>query len=90
MNKAIRKEISVLVEKLTTLKEQFDLDLKAQVETIRDNEQEKLDNMPEGLQSGEPGNKLEEVINHLDSAVDALENVASEIDDCISSLNEIE
>lgn len=47
--------------------------IKERIETLRDDTQEKLDNMPEGLQQGDTGQMLSE-------RVDAMENWLSEID----------
>jgi len=42
------------------------------VEGIRDDEQEYLDNMPEGIKDGDKGDRAQEVIDYLDGAVDGL------------------
>lgn len=49
--------------------------LYGEVETLRDETQDKLDNMPEGLQSGDTGQLLQD-------RIDALDNVLSDLD-CI-------
>lgn len=45
------------------------------IETIRDECQENLDNMPESLQSSPVGELLQERINGLDEAISILENI---------------
>lgn len=62
----------------------------ADLESIRDDVQERLDNMPEGLQEGDIGQKLQERIDNLETAIDELcnidvEDIKSEIADVILS-----
>ena len=52
------------------------------LETVLEEEQEYFDNMPEGLQSSEKGDKAQEAISNLDVSVDALDTVIS---DCESA-----
>ena len=55
-------------------------DMSSGVQAILDEEQEKFDNMPEGLQGGSKGDELQEKIDSLQSAVDALENAQSKVE----------
>ena len=62
----------------------------AELESIRDDVQERLDNMPEGLQEGDIGQTLQERIDNLETAIDELysidiEDIKSEIADLILS-----
>lgn len=50
-------------------------DIVSQLEELRDAQQEKLDNMPEGLQQGSTGEMLQERYDALDSAIDELNGV---------------
>lgn len=54
-------------------------DIGSQAETIGEEEQEKFDNMPEGLQSSERGEKLE-------AAVSAAEDAKQAADDAVNAL----
>lgn len=61
-----------------------------ELESIRDDLQDRLDNMPEGLQEGDIGQKLQERIDNLETAIDELynidvEDIKSEIADVILS-----
>lgn len=47
------------------------------IEEVRDEEQEAFDNMPEGLQSGERGDRAQEVISNLDQLIDELQATES-------------
>lgn len=46
-----------------------------ELSTIRDNTQDSLDNMPEGLQEGDTGQLLQERIDNLDEAISELESI---------------
>ncbi len=63
MNAERRKQIDEMIKLLQ------DVD----VQIILDEEQEYYDNMPEGLQSGERGDKANEAISSLESAMSAIE-----------------
>lgn len=76
MNAQRRKQLAEAVAKLE--------EARTLIEIVRDEEQDAFDNMPEGLQTGERGEKMEsaisrmeDVLNDLESAVDGL-NEASE------------
>ena len=71
MNKENRKEL----EKAISLIE----DAKQIIESIKDDEQDKFDNLPEGLQQSERGEKFEENVSVLDDALSQLEEVIDNI-----------
>lgn len=73
MNKTRRGEIAAAVQRLTELAAEIS-DLRDTVETIRDEEQEYFDNMPESIQSGERGQNAEAAISELDDALSVLED----------------
>lgn len=50
-------------------------DMISELESIRDDVQERLDNMPESLQSGDVGSQLQDRIDGLESAISELEDV---------------
>lgn len=52
-------------------------ELRALLESIRDEEQEAFDNMPENMQQSERGEKAEAAIEALESAVQSCEEVES-------------
>ena len=51
------------------------------LECIRDEQQERLDNMPEGLQQGDTGQLLQDRIDQLEAAISDLENIDFELDE---------
>ena len=74
MNAQGRKEIAKYIASLNEIKDKL--------ESMMDDEQDKFDNMPEGLQESERGEAMQE-------AISCLEEAASGIDDVIDRLNEI-
>lgn len=73
--------------------EQTPEQIAAELESIRDDVQERLDNMPEGLQEGDIGQKLQERIDNLETAIDELysidiESIKSEIVDVLLSVED--
>lgn len=73
MNNARRKEIDKLTAQIEEIKEV--------IEALRDEEQEAFDNMPESLQDGERGEKMQ-------SAIDALEYAADDLQECLDHLSD--
>ena len=87
MNKDRRKAIAAICEQLDRLTALRD-SIVEQIETIRDEEQDYYDNMPEGIQSGDKGDAASYAIDALDSAVSGLQ--ALDFDDVASYLNDAE
>ena len=73
MNYHRRKELNTLADRLR--------DLHTDVETVRDEEQEYIDYMPENLQGGERYEKAE-------AAVYVMEEALSQIEEAISNIEE--
>lgn len=73
MNGPRRKQIEALSDRLT--------DLRADLEQLRDEEQEYYDNMPDSLRDGEKGQKAE-------NAVQAMEDTLNNIDEAVAYLEE--
>ena len=51
-------------------------DLVSELESLRDETQEKLDNMPEGLQQGDTGQMLQERVDGVESIISDLESAS--------------
>lgn len=73
MNKERRKQIGEVRDKLESAK--------AEIEDLQNEEQEYYDNMPEGFQNGEKGERTQ-------AAIDALEEAATEIGTALEKLDE--
>lgn len=77
MNKMNRKQLSDLISRIETIREELD--------EIKDGEEEKFDNMPENLQDSEKGEALSEVIDFLDSASESLNESVESIQNAIDN-----
>lgn len=74
MNKQNRKELQGYVDSLD--------EIKCAIEQMQCGEEEKFDNLPEGIQESERGDKFQEAIENLESS-------SSSIEEAIDYLNEI-
>ncbi len=77
MNKERRKALEAVQEKITNAQ--------GELESLRDEEQDYADNMPESLQSSEKHDTAEEAIASMDSALDSLSEAANSIDEANQS-----
>lgn len=88
MNKEQRKVLDKLKEELGVIIGKLD-DIKSEIDAVKDEEQEKYDNMPESFQSGEKGEKVESGITYLDEVSgnldEAIETLGSAVDSIESS-----
>jgi chromosome segregation ATPase len=74
MNNARRKQIAEIVDRLSEITVLRD-EIKEAIESIRDEEQEYFDYMPESLQGSERGIAAEEAIGNLEYAISDLEDL---------------
>jgi F0F1-type ATP synthase membrane subunit b/b' len=78
-----RSVIDALIEdlngKIADYKETF-IDAKTMIEELRDEEQEKFDNLSEGLQASERGQNIEAAVGALDEAMTTCEAI-DEVED---------
>ena len=72
MNEQSRKEIAEIVSTLS--------DCKTKVEILKDTEEEKLENMPDNLKQGDKGQAMEEAIENFRNAVDDIDNAISSLE----------
>lgn len=86
MNKARRKDLARIVAKLELL-DTVREDLMADLESIRDEEQEALDNLPESLQESERGEQMQEYIDTMEEILDDLEQL--DIEDMVDRIQEV-
>lgn len=59
-------------------------DLRQRIEEVRDEEQEAHDNMPDYLQDGAPGQKMDEAVSAFDEAIDTLDTLCGYLDQAAS------
>lgn len=77
MNKNDRKRLEGLLENAT--------DLQMQVEEMAEAEQEKFDNMPEGLQDSDNGQAMQEAAEALDEAHTAAQECVDAIERAVGA-----
>lgn len=96
MNKDRRKQLSELCDRVKALEEKIN-ELKelrdgivTDLESVRDEEQEALDNLPESLQNGERWQDMRSSIDSMESALSSLEDIGLdiEIDDVVTTIDE--
>lgn len=76
MNKVRRKELNKILDEIAVLRDR--------VWDVMNDEQEAFDNLPESLQYGEQGEKMENAIDCLQSALDSFD----EIDEALTDAQE--
>ena len=86
MNKIRRKELANIVAKLEAL-DTLRCEIQEELETVMDEEQEALENMPESLQDGEKGQQMQEYIDTMEDVMSELENL--DIESFMDQLQEI-
>lgn len=74
MNKDRRKEIQEVADRIGELATLRD-ELKDAIESIRDEEQDYFDNMPESFQYADRGLKAQEAVDALNEAIDLLDSI---------------
>jgi len=87
VNNTRRKELEAIRETIAEARIKLEAARDA-LETIRDDEQEAFDNMPESLQNGEKGEKSQESIDAMETIYDELDSMATQcgdLDDVIST-----
>lgn len=87
MNRERRKSIRQIVVEIEELQSNMEA-LLEEIEIVKDEESEYLENIPENLQSSERYEIAEMAVENLESAYDAFEEIKDNLDDVISSLEE--
>ncbi len=87
MNNKRRKSIAEIISKLNSFSEEVESIL-YDIEIVKDEEEECLENFPENLQGTERYNKVEESADNLNTAYDVCQDVVDNIEEIISTLEE--
>lgn len=77
MNKTRRKELENIISDMR--------DKLCELESLRDEEQECYDNLPEGIQESERGDAMCECADALDESCTDFENVIDQLDEILST-----
>lgn len=72
MNREQRKEIKELIKQLEIVKDKID--------SIRDDEEDKFDNLSEGLQATMRGQDMEDAIGNLEDAIDNIAEAVANLE----------
>lgn len=88
MNKQTRATLAKLALQTGKIQDLIE-ELKQEIEEIKDSEEDKYSNMPESLQDGENGQKMQSAIDALDAVIDSLGSASDEISSATDSLNEV-
>lgn len=86
MNKQKRDELAIIHQKLTNMLDTLTV-ISADVEEMKDEEQEKYDNMSEGFQQSENGQKIEAAATALDNAVSELQQMESSLQTALEEID---
>jgi hypothetical protein len=94
MNKARRKQLDEFFKQIEDVKEKLAHvpaldDLHSDLETLKDEEQESFDNLPEGLQGGERGQAIEAAVGALDEALDSLQEAVDKLSELPDHLQNV-
>lgn len=76
MNKHGRDTLNSLIDRLR--------DIESEITSLKDDEQDKYDRMPESFQNGEKGNRLEAIISYLEDAESAVQEAIDNIENAVS------
>ena len=85
MNKQRRKDITDLVERVKAVTETLN-DALGDIESIKGEEEEAFENMPEGLQESEAGQRAQESAEALSEAYGTLESLLDTLEEVTTSL----
>lgn len=86
MNKARRASLKLALTKIETLTACIE-EIKEDLQSVLDEEEEAYENLPESLQESERGQQMQEYIEALEAAVDSLDEFDAE--ELYSSIEEI-
>jgi hypothetical protein len=86
VNAATRKALLALRERIEVIQGQAS-DLTEELRPFGEAEQEKYDNLSEGLQASERGQQYESAASSLSEAADALEDIANACDTAVSAID---
>jgi len=87
MNAADRKALTKLWEEISVLQGKLQ-DAKGEAEALQSAEQDKFDNMSEGLQQGATGQAIEESTERLDEVVQSFDDVDSALETLLTALDD--
>lgn len=87
MNRTRRNELAKLKERIDNVQTEI-YEIMEALESLKDEEQEYLDNIPENLQGSERYDRAEQAVDSLEQAHDTLETMHDEAGEVLDSIDE--
>lgn len=81
MNKARRAQIDAVIKALEGISLPSFEEIISNIETVRDEEQEYLDNMPDSLKEGEKGQNAQAAVDKFEEVIDTLRTLQDTLDE---------
>jgi hypothetical protein len=93
MNKKRRRELDDIFRRIELVKLALENvpdvdDIRTELETVKDAEQEAFDNLSDAFQNGERGQAMEAAINAMDEAMDKLQETADAMVEHVDAMQE--
>lgn len=88
MNAKDRTELTRIVNEFIHLRDAAS-SLVSELDSMKDEEQEKFDNLPEGIQDSERGERIQEAADLLDWAFSESEELIDKFDEVNNAINDI-
>ena len=77
MNATRRKFLANILDRLSSIK--------AEIDELKDLEQEAFDNLPEGIQGSERGEKIQSNVEIMDDAVNSIDDLEEQIGELLGT-----
>lgn len=87
MNKARRKSLNELMGRIENVQSEI-AEILEELDSLRGEEEEYRDNMPENFWSSEKYERADEAVDSLDTAYDALESADSDLTEAADAIEE--
>lgn len=88
MNRERRKELEKAISLLNDAQENLDAAMEI-VDSVKDEEQEAYDNLPESIQYGEKGDIMQENVDELDDASSELDSIRDSVEEQIDAIQNV-
>jgi hypothetical protein len=88
MNNARRKELKAAISLAEEVKANLDC-LEEILTVCKEEEEECYDNLPEGLQESDKGDRIQEAIDTLDDAINSLDEIRDNVDSLITQIDDV-
>lgn len=87
MNAQRRKELARIAKRIDAELRALIEEIQSDIDTVKDEEQDAFDNLPESFQEGEKGERAQEALDALQGAYDECETAAYALDEIINYIS---